>query len=127
MSAYGTSQNQLHALPHLTEEVAGGSVVDVLVTQLAERVAALVVDRLSCVNNQEARRSGSTPGMLRSTSESTATHCGSLPPSGPSPPSRTDQAASSTSAGPIWKRGAKAVGARVSSQRPSRWPHRCRR
>jgi excisionase family DNA binding protein len=55
MSAYGTSQNQLHALPQLTEEVAGGSAVDVLVTQLAERVAALVVDRLSCVNNQEAK------------------------------------------------------------------------
>lgn len=47
MSAYATSRNQLYALPNLAAQAAEASVVDALVAQLADRVAEMVVDRLS--------------------------------------------------------------------------------
>lgn len=47
MSAYATSRNQLYALPNLTAEATEASLIETLVAQLADHVAAVVVDRLS--------------------------------------------------------------------------------
>lgn len=47
MSAYVNNRSQLHALHNLTAAATEASAVELLVTQLADRVAAIVVDRLS--------------------------------------------------------------------------------
>ena len=47
MSAYATRRSPLYALTNLSTEVTEASVVEALVAQLADRVAATVVDRLS--------------------------------------------------------------------------------
>lgn len=54
MSAYATNRNQLYVLPNLTAKATELSVIETVLAQLADRVAAVVVDRLSSAEKPSA-------------------------------------------------------------------------
>jgi excisionase family DNA binding protein len=54
MSAYATNRNPLYALPNFSTKATEASAVEMLVAQLADRVAAMVVDRLGSADKASA-------------------------------------------------------------------------